>query len=188
MWPFHTANELAPNANFFFPFLPSAVHHSIRPPNVVQSPTGSSPSGSGSEPPPRQRRKPGRVPVSCAECRRCVLFPRASFSLERFLLNVLTRLKLRCDRKARVTCSSRLVWGLRKLLLVPGRYRSLVIRAPNVGVRPLVPMVRLCDVFTRLRRILAAYLYADLPGTHPTRRSNPEYVDCVRGSTVAYPC
>ncbi|KAI0299805.1 hypothetical protein BC826DRAFT_993439, partial [Russula brevipes] len=31
-----------------------------------------------SEPPPRQRRKPGRVPVSCAECR---------------------RLKLKCDRK-----------------------------------------------------------------------------------------
>ncbi|KAI0273975.1 fungal-specific transcription factor domain-containing protein [Russula aff. rugulosa BPL654] len=63
------------------------MHQSIRPPNAVQPSTGSSPSGSGSEPPPRQRRKPGRVPVSCAECR---------------------RLKLRCDRKVPCdTCTKR---------------------------------------------------------------------------------
>ncbi|KAH9170530.1 fungal-specific transcription factor domain-containing protein [Lactarius sanguifluus] len=45
-------------------------------PTDVQGGSGS-PSGSADPPPSRQRRKPGRVPVSCAECR---------------------RLKLRCDR------------------------------------------------------------------------------------------
>ncbi|GJF00201.1 fungal-specific transcription factor domain-containing protein [Phanerochaete sordida] len=50
----------------------------VPPPRVAPS-AGSAASGSGAEQPPvKQRRKPGRVPVSCAECR---------------------RLKLRCDRK-----------------------------------------------------------------------------------------
>ncbi|KAI9511888.1 fungal-specific transcription factor domain-containing protein [Russula earlei] len=57
------------------PQLPPSAHsmNTVRPPDVQGSG-----SPSGSEPPPRPRRKPGRVPVSCAECR---------------------RLKLRCDRK-----------------------------------------------------------------------------------------
>ncbi|KAI0275236.1 fungal-specific transcription factor domain-containing protein [Gloeopeniophorella convolvens] len=49
--------------------------------------TSDKPTGSGDAPPPKQRRKPGRVPVSCAECR---------------------RLKLKCDRKVPCeTCTKR---------------------------------------------------------------------------------
>ena len=53
----------------FYP-LPSAVHTTVRPLDAQGSGEPS-----GSEPPPKQRRKPGRVPVSCAECRRCVVLP-----------------------------------------------------------------------------------------------------------------
>ncbi|KAH9958911.1 hypothetical protein BGW80DRAFT_137705 [Lactifluus volemus] len=49
--------------------------HTSGPSSDVRRASGSP---SGSEPPPRQRRKPGRIPVSCAECR---------------------RLKLKCDQK-----------------------------------------------------------------------------------------
>jgi len=57
--------------------------HTIRPP----AGQGSSSSQGSNHPSPRQRRKPGRVPVSCAECR---------------------RLKLRCDRKVPCeTCTKR---------------------------------------------------------------------------------
>ena len=36
----------------------------------------SSPESNGASDPPKQRKRPGRVPVSCAECRRYVLLVR----------------------------------------------------------------------------------------------------------------
>jgi hypothetical protein len=89
-----------------------------------------------------------------------------SFStLSTFLAQVsLARLKLKCDRKVRVLVNLRPVRGLRKMSLVPGGlflllHRSRVIRALNVGVRRLVPMVCLSDVYPMYRISICADTY-----------------------------
>lgn len=123
----------------------------------------------GSLNPPNNRRRPGRQPVSCAECRRSVFFPPHPASCLPTLFNslfTLLRLKLRCDRKVIGIASPRPtavpnpdIVGSRFLVRLVGnedvphcvplvsiQHSSIRPRMTSNALRPYFPSKALCPV------------------------------------------
>ncbi|KAI0706170.1 hypothetical protein BC835DRAFT_1312763 [Cytidiella melzeri] len=117
---------------------------------------------SGSSEPPKQRRKPGRVPVSCAECR---------------------RLKLRCDRQ--VPCEKCVKRGCSAICpdgaLTTGNKMNRLAFADADDLQKKVEGLR--DRVRELEDALATLQSNISDNPHPLLRGSPA-VDSVTGSSV----